>query len=143
MVSSWVLLLVAPGRVDVSVLEVEDDLVLADETDGFGVELPLGQGADDLAGEDAVARLPDLDVGDGPARGDVHPGDDAAGDTAADRLARERRMDAVARLVLLADERLRRGGHGTRDRRRAGRRLHRRHRGDGRRRRDLRDLDVD
>src|SRR6476659_8353375 len=45
-----------------SVLEVEDDLVLADEPDRLGIELPLRQRANDLAVEDAVARADDLHV---------------------------------------------------------------------------------
>src|SRR3954469_9371579 len=61
-----------------SVLEVEDDLVLADEPDRLGIELPLRQRADDLAVEDSIAGADDLHVRHVALRRDIHVRDHAA-----------------------------------------------------------------
>src|SRR5690349_16197646 len=71
-----------------SVLEVEDDFVLADEADGFGVELPLRQGADDFTVEDPVGRAADLHVRHVSGGCHVHPRHHSAVDAAPDGVAR-------------------------------------------------------
>src|SRR5450432_2128466 len=91
------------GESGTSVLEFEDDFVLADKSHRLGVEFPLRQRANHFAVEDPVGGRLDLDIGDGAVRRHVDPRGHVPAHALRDRLARERGLDAIARLVLPAD----------------------------------------